>query len=144
MNRTSPLLNSLNVSRIVPEWHFPRTENSLYMNILMSNSVLPDSTISDRYSAVDITSEQSVEQFYATVMKLTELIPWKDYDTVKIAKNMDRLECTITLVETDVCEIILKFKKIDNDNFDKLRFFMHDTFQPDIDSAAYWLKCMLT
>ena len=114
------------------------------MNILISNSVLPDSTISDRYSAVDITSEQSAEQFYATVTKLTELIPWKDYDTVKIAKSLDRLECTITLIENGVCEIVLKFKKIDNDNFDKLRFFMHDTFQPDIDSAAYWLKCMLT
>ena len=144
MSKTSPLLDSLNVSRIVPEWHFPRTENSLYMNILISNSVLPDSTIPDRYSAVDITSEQSIEQFYATVLKLMEHVPLRDYDTVKIDKSMDRLECTITLVKNDVCEILLKFKKVDNDNFDKLRFFVHDTFQPDIDSAAYWLKCMLT
>ena len=120
------------------------SKTPLHMNILISNSVLPDSTISDRYSAVDITSDQSVEQFYDVVMKLTELVPWRDFDIIKITKNSHKLECTITLVETDVGEIVLNFKKLDNNNFDNLKFFVCDTFQPDISSAAYWLKCILT
>ena len=120
------------------------SKTPLRMNILISNSIQSNSNIIDNCSAVDITSDQSIEQFYAIVMKLMKLVPWRDFDTIKITKNIHRLECTVTLVETGVCEIILKFKKLDNDNFDNLKFFVCDTFQPDIDSAAYWLKCMLT
>ena len=116
---------------------------SVSIEVLIGSSITDEPDTRSSFDAVVSKSDSDMRAFKDVVQKLQKFVSWSNFDSVDYEDTDNLLESKIKLKIDDVCDAEVIFKKIDDASYDNLKFIVYSDYQSSLDSAAYWLSCML-